>query len=699
MKKSISIQNKVALAALLLNAPAVFAVGYDGPRVDYNFIYQEPSQYKVCEQYTGIDAYKACDKAHDSAKSFASRFGSQEGKLEGYLRGYSWGLYKSVNSNINNATVMDEGARMVGTLDGHLQRGIQAGINAGSSDGRVRGAQEARNRFHAAINTGKFPSKDIILPATSYEGENGAYAKYVGQIPTVEQILKEDGNLGQLPIYGSFSDTLLRERTERSPFNYWFSDGTYRFETRYWDEGPAALEVWIKRSNDQIVIDYDRLATDPAAPIDPATGKKLVDIFRDAFVKTYQYYVSFYFSVNFQTSLEMGQLQGESLGVQIGKRIAQTKGLSKAFDVKFKESSRASYRGSFEDSYKKDFNGTFEDYANNPKLSINFIDLVGKDTDGIIQPGEEFGVIFNITNAGGRGTGLNVSVSGNVQNGKVIDNLQIAALTAAKVTTEMIGQIDPRLSPRETAQLTLNVNGVKDTYGQVVNRLVEIRGANQSVNIFKGIGQISIDAENLATVATPGVVSAELKLKGKTYTEVAGQIAAGGTQRIILSFTGLDPLELITGQANAIVTLKHNDSILDTRELVLASGNRVEDLLAYFDQLANDKGTVPSGIGSNERVEEVRKLAASWNSSEVDKNSSRGGTNMYRKDPESTIVGKLARNFRAGTQSEVSKDRYDTLAKVVIKERSKFKSFIRIAPKRSHYTKLVREFSKNKKLK
>ncbi|MEK6625041.1 MAG: hypothetical protein AABY86_08740, partial [Bdellovibrionota bacterium] len=108
---------------------------------------------------------------------------------------------------------------------------------------------------------------------------------------------------------------------------------------------------------------------------------------------------------------------------------------------------------------------------------------------------------------------------------------------------------------------------------------------------------------------------------------------------------------------------------------------------------------VPSGIGSNERVEEVRKLAASWNSSEVDKNSSRGGTNMYRKDPESTIVGKLARNFRAGTQSEVSKDRYDTLAKVVIKERSKFKSFIRIAPKRSHYTKLVREFSKNKKLK
>ncbi len=697
MKKSIFIGKKVALAALLLSAPAVFAVGYDGPRVDYNFIYQEPSQYKICEQYTGIDAYKACDNAHDSAKSFASRFGGQEGKLEGYLRGYSWGLYKAVNANINNATVMDEGGRMVSTLDGQLQRGIQAGQNAGAGDGSVRGAQEARNRFYAAINTGKMPSKDIVLPATSYQGESGAYAKYVGQIPTVEQILKEDGNLGELPIYGSFSDTLLRDRAERSPYSYWFSDGTYRFETKYWDEGPAALETWIKRSNDQNVIGYDRLNADTT--IDAASGKRLVDIFRDSFVKTYQYYVSFYFSVNFNTNLEMGQLQGESLGTQIGKRIAQTKGLAKAFDAKFLESSRSSYRGAFESTYRRDFTATYEDFANNPKLTIDFVNIVGKDNDGIIQPGEDFGVIFKISNAGGRGTGLNISVSGNVQNPKVIDNLQIAALTASQVTTEMIGQIDPRLSPRETAQLTLNVNGVKDTYGQVVNRLVEIRGANQSLNIFKGAGQISVDAENLATMATPGVVSAELKLNGKTYTEIAGRIAAGDTQKIILSFNGLDPLALITSQATAVVTLKHNDSVLDTREISLTSGNRVEDLVSYFDQLANDKGTVPSGIGANDRVEEVRKLVTSWNSSEVDKNSSRGGTNMYRKDPESTIVGKLARNFRAGTQSEVAKDRYDTLAKVVIKERSKFKSFLGIAPKKSHYTDIVREFAKNKKLK
>jgi len=693
----LNLKNGVALALLMVQAPSVFAVGYDGPRVDYNFIYQEPSQYKICDQYANLETYKACDTAHDSAKSFASRFGGQEGKLEGYLRGYSWGLYKAVNAFQNNSQVMDEGARAVNTLDGYLARGIQAGQAQGSKDGSVRGQQEARNRFHAAVNTGKFPSKEILIPGTSYEGESNAYAKYVGSIPTVEQILKEDSNLGDLPIYGSFNGTILRERENRSPFYYWFSDGTYRFETRFWDEGPAALETWTKRSGDQNVIAYDRYVADPA--IDPSTGKRLVEIFRDSFVKTYQYYVSFYFSVNFQQNIDQGQLVGEALGTQIGKRIAQTKGLAKAFDVKFKESSKASYRGSFESSYRGDFNSVFDDYANNPKISIDLVDVIGADNDGIIQPGENFSVLFKVVNAGGRGTGLNVSVSGNVQNGQVLTNYQIGALTGSQIQTETIGQIDPRLSPRETAQITLNVNGIRDTFGQVVNRLVEIRGQGGSLNILKGAGQITIDAENLATVATPGVVSAELKLKGRTYTEVAGQLGAGAVQRILLSYTGLDPLELITGEAVAVVSLKHNDTVLDTREIKLGSSSRVEDLVSYFDQVANGKGTLASGVSAAERTEELKRILASWNSSEVDRNSGRGGHNMYRKEPETTIVGKLARTFTASVQSESAKEQYDLLAKVLIKEREKFKSFIGIAPKRSHYTDLVRTFSKNKKLK
>ena len=156
-------------------------------------------------------------------------------------------------------------------------------------------------------------------------------------------------------------------------------------------------------------------------------------------------------------------------------------------------------------------------------------------------------------------------------------------------------------SLRETAQLTLNVNGVKTP--TAVNRLVEIRGANQSVNIFKVSVKFQLMPRTWQLLQLRCCFG-ELKLKGKLILKLPDKCAAGGTQRIILSFTDLT-LWNSSRQANAIVTLKHNDSILDTRELVLASGNRVEDLLAYFDH-ANDKGTVPSGIGSNERVEEVR---------------------------------------------------------------------------------------------
>jgi len=697
MKNRFSLEKKVLSAVLLMKAP--FLLAYDGPQVDYNFIYQEPSQYKICEQYTSLEAYKACDTAHDSAKSFASRFGGQEGKIEGYLRGYAWGLNKSVNASMNDAREMEEGARLVTTLDGQLQSGINAGIRAGQSDGNPRGAQDARQRFYAAVNTGKMPSRNFTAPSTSYQGENNAYAKYIGKIPTVDQILHEDSNLGELPIYGSFSDTLLRDREQRSPFYYWFANGTYRFETNHWSEGDPAFAVWTKRSGDQNILVYDRLVADPLHPVDPTSGKALTAIFKEAFAKTYEYYANFYFSVNFHQNIDQGQLNGEALGTQIGKRIARTTGLAKAFDKKFKESSQSSYRNAFVGAYSSSFESTYDDYANNPKITIDFTDVIGADNDGIIQPGENFGVAFKITNAGGKGTGLNISVSGNVQNSQTISNLSVGALSAGTISTEVIGQIDPRLSARETARITLNVNGVTDTFGQQVNQLVEIRGNTLNLNLLKGAGQVTVDATNVSTVQTPGSVSAELKLDGRTYNAIAGQLGAGATQRMVLAFGGLDPLELIKGRKEGVVTLRHNSSVLETIPVVLQSSNKTEDTISYFDQLANDKGTVPSNTAYTDRVEEVKTYLAKINSSEVDTNSKRGGRNMYRKDPESTVVGKIARTFTQSEQSDVSKDRYDSLAKIAIKERKKFKSFLGIAPKRSHYTKLVRVFAKNKKLK
>jgi hypothetical protein len=168
---------------------------------------------------------------------------------------------------------------------------------------------------------------------------------------------------------------------------------------------------------------------------------------------------------------------------------------------------------------------------------------------------------------------------------------------------------------------------------------------------------------------------------------------------MVLNFSGVDPLTIINSGMTAYLSVKHNDKEVESIQLKLGSANQDVDLVSYFDAVANSRGFVPSTSSEEDRSAELINALGKKNADEVSRNSNRGGRNMYRKSPESTIVGKLAAKYSSTEQSEQAKERYDRLARIVIKERSKFKSFLGIAPKKNHFTKLVRTFSKDKKLK
>lgn len=693
-------------------APAALFARYDGPRVDYNFIMQEPKAYEICDRYINDTArhMSSCVKGRDEARRMATRFAGGEGKLDGYLRGYSWGLNKMYNAYKDDAKEMEEGAKLVGSLNEQLQVGIQAGIRAGQRDGQPLGAQEARSRFHGAINSGQMPSGQIQVPATNYQGEDNAYSKYIGKVPTAQEILAEDSNLGELPVFSEYDRSYLGEPERRSARYYWFNDGLYDFQANRWDNPTAAWSIWQKLPNDARP-DYDNINVGaPRTPVttNPTTGQQtggdLVtdfrNIWRDAFVSSYAYYANFYFSKNYHENIDVGQVHGEGLGVQIGKRIARTKGLEKAFNTSFKESSRSSYRSAFTQAYSSSFESTFADYSNNAKLSIDLLEVVGADDDGIIQPGERIALKFKITNAGGVGSNLRVSVKGDVQNVNASDSFSVNALESKIVTTPFIANVDNRLQARQRATITLVVNGLEDTLGQQVNQMVEFSSRQLSLNVNQGTGTVSVVATNVSTVTTPGVVSADLVVDGKSYNAIAGTIEPGVSQRLVLQFSGIDPLALINSSVKASITLKHNGKDLDTYTQDLSAEKRTDALVSYFNDASNSKAFIPSFLTEDNRIEALIGQLASANGNEVTKNSGRGGRNMYRKEPDTTIVGKLAASFERSVQSEKAKDRYDTLSKIVIKERKKFKSFLGIiAPKKNHYTKLVRKFSKNKKLK
>lgn len=707
---------------LLVVALSGTARAYDGPPVDFNFVNQKPAKYAECDKYLSDNnarRYAACEFGRDEAERMAQRFGGGNGRVQGYLRGFAWGLNKMTKATQNDGTEMENGRRAVDGLGQYMESGLARGRQAGHTAGSSQGSQEAISRFVNAVNSNREPSPQFTVPATHYQGEDGAYVKYVGPVPTPGQIVKKDINVGQLRVYDSWDAVYLGEKTPLNVWDLWFDNGTYVFEKARWFDGALAMKTWFQRPIDTRP-KYDNLnnpplmepappapAPAPGQPPAPAPAPVQVDlqgVFQDAFRKSYAWYVNYYFSSEFQKNLEDGQLAGEQIGIQVGKRVAHYRGLELAFNQKFKESSASTYRDSFTAAYTNSFNASFQDYAQNPKLSIVFDGILGNDNDGILQPGEAITARFTVKNVGGVGSPLSVSVGGTVVDGST-QTFNIPRLRSQQFLAERIAKVDPRLRSREVARVVLDVNGFKAEQSELVNRMIELTGATGRVNVSAGAGEVQINATNIATVRTPSLVTATLSINGTALsTEQVGFIEKGQTATVSLPVSGLDPLWMIQNRMLARVVVKMGEITMDETNVDLTVGNSQHETLLYFDALANGRGFVPRQYTADEVLAKIRKQFAVWNEAEVNNRRKMIGDNPFKHDPNAqtieqatTMAGKVAVMYRTNVQTEASKRVYDVLAAEFWAHRKGFNRFIGIKSARQlAYQRLVRSFSTQK---
>ena len=693
---------------------SIASVRYDGPGVDVNLINHPPEKYGYCDRYSNASAreYKACIFGRDEAERVAERYGGGNGRVQGYLRGYAWGLHKTTQAYENDASEMDNGARAVDGLGGYMQSGLDAGIREGQSQGQSRGNSDAIDRFQKIVNTGRNPDATVRVPETTYEGVDNGYETYVGQVPTAKEIAQKELSLGELPVYTDWDATYLGEKHSFTVWDMIFDDGIYAFESAYWYDPQKALNAWFQMPL-RTRGDYDNLNIPPlyrdlppvAHPSPTPSGvpvaepqREMIDlqaIFRDSYGKSYSYYVSYYFSSKFYEFLDMGQLEGETVGVQIGKRVAYYRGLERAFNKKFKESSKATFRDAFVGSYTSTFNSTFADYNSNPKLSLSFKGITESEKDGIFQPGEAFSCKFDMKNVGGVGTPLSISVSGDIIEGKVLSD-SIGRLMSKNYTTAEIAKIDPRIPSRSNARILLNVNGLTDDYSQQILKMMQFSSADARVDVVAGNGEITANVTNMATVRTPGLVAVTLKLNGAdVITQQVGFVEAGATTRVVLPYANIDPMKLINGDIGAQVILKMGDAITDTGELSLHAEDRTRELAAYFNALINGRGFVPAGQDRSARVGTVSSQLLQANQAETQRYR-KGKGNPWKDSPNSTIIGKVVRQFHSLGQSEDALVAYDTMGRSMWADRKNLKKFLFWGAKRKSYEKLCKELIRGK---
>lgn len=697
---------------------------YDGPEVAHEFSTKRPDTLKVCEQErfnTSLDVYKMCTKAQQAAEGFAEQFAGQEGAIQGYLRGYTWGLYRGTTVTRDSERWMTVGAQEVDTLSQYWKPAMTEGANVGTQKGSEAAKAEVIQRFKKAVDTTSFPSSSFSVPSSNYEPKSDAYITFVRKdspIPTAETLLNSEEFQQDLPIFASFEGLAFIERNT-TPQAFWYGNntdtsvnepGVYALDTEVWSSMSRAFTLWKNHpSFTEDVAVYSRFVTTEertGTPADEGTlddtklGLLMSDLYEVVFQLNYEHWANYYFSQAFQQQLNNGQLAGERLGEDIGSQIAIERGLEKAFNERFISEGRSAHQESYHEAYTNTFYDTYDDYAKNPHLELKIERVIGTVDDGIIQPGEPIQLEYSITNIGGVSAPVSPSVSGSIQNGNTQKADSIAGLTSEQRTTQVIATIDPRLNPRDKATIKLSID--KDTHAsieQVVNNLVEIVATEININALTGAGQIVLTAKNLTTKPTTGEVSATLTIDEQSISVAVGKISAGKTKKLRLDVNNLNPLTIIDGKQQGSVVLYHKNDALDTQSVDIRSKAPAADLVQYFDQIVNGKGVFPAGITMPDHIDATIALIVAKNRVQVTQYVNGNGKNMYKKHPEQTYVGMLSATFSSHEQNEFSINAYDRLAQQLIKESTQFNPFLGLSPKRKHYRKLVRSYSKNKRIK
>lgn len=681
---------------------------YDGPPPSFKRDQWErrPSGFSYCDKYRNDTAKHvlACGAGVDAAKTMAQKFAGQQGREDGYLRGYSWGLSQSINYYQNSPEEIQRGENAVDSLDRYIGPATDEGVNAGTRDGESLGSSEAKGRYYRAVDTKVMPTPNVQTPTTNFNPTANAYTRYVGAIPTPEDIMRRD-RYGRISFYDSYDRSYAgRDWRERSGRDMWSRNGDYNSNSSNWVDGNFAFGQWEYMQNAPGKNKYNSLndaasgggkgpgganPSNPTQPTQPAAP--VVDyqnIFRDAFVQTYNVFAPNEYSQKYHSTIDDGQRDGESVGYEVGSEIAQTKGLASAFNRRFAQYSYSAYLKTFANSYSSSFNSTFNYYKTTPVLSLDFMGLIGADNDGVMQPGESFAVKFKVTNAGGVASQLKYTIAGDVENEKTFTD-SINAISTKTIVSQNIGEILSTLEDQSTGSYILNVNGLQERQWQDIKRPLIMSGFEYNLSALDGSGIFTITIANVSTTSVNGKIALELKINGTSVKTVNGNtMKAGEKISYALDFNGLDPFVWIMKGYPVEVVLKYNDTAFSRKTTSLVASDTDTHLAMYYTRLINEKGTYPKNVNVDNRIAEVKSAILSRNVAEVKSHYDSDG-NVYKDTPERTIPGKVLREKEAYTNSSRANGDFTGLADAMAPEAKKFKSFLFIHPKKNAYNEIL----------
>lgn len=706
---------------LLMVTSTAFAGGpFEG--LDFNVNATEPRQYEYCDLMISssttipaaakYDVSKACQYGLDDARRMAERFGGGNGMIQGFFRGYAHSMHENYEASSNDATAFQQGQAAIAGVGSYMESGLQEGINKGQQEGNADGAAEVRARFAAAVDTGSLPNRNFAPKERVYTPMANAYYSLVPKneqvYTTINDIVKAHDereltaiNLRDFPVYSQYDATTWGETTRLSWWDLWFDNGSYIFSKALWFDDGKALETWLARPIDTKPR-YQALAN---VIVNDVAGQRinLQAVFHTSFREAYKYYIEYYFAKNFKINVTVGGLMGKAVGIELGKRVSFGRGLVNGFNKKFEESAAKTYKDAYKGAAMTSFNNVFEDFSKNAKLEFmvvsggNFLEVVGMENVGVVQPGEEFALKFKMKNTGGVPANMEGIVSGDVFDTKKVTGSINQISTKNFNTNSGVGKIN-NVDSGTNANVKLQMSHAVTAHSQYVTNLVKIQDAPQyATDTLKGTCTISVNLKNVSKIPTPASIVTRVEVDGRVVaTYPSGIMNPGEPSNPGLQLTNIDPMTLINGQIKAKIVLLMGEKILETKELVISSKNRTKDLVNYYAQVANGRGYIPSNSNQEDRLGQVAASVKTTNHDELQ--AHRKGENIWKHNPDSTLVGQLRLAKALGNNSEEAKRSFDQLAHAMWKDKKVLRSFLGIAPKRKAFKHILEDITISGKL-
>jgi len=365
-----------------------------------------------------------------------------------------------------------------------------------------------------------------------------------------------------------------------------------------------------------------------------------------------------------ERSWDVGASDGWSYGAflhaELDYRLGYRHGFLETLEVSAERAFDRHYPAVYEASYQR----YFDDWASSARPEIGPLRLDDASGDGVVEPGEEVLVYWELVNYGGQALEAEAYLDSPVLASTARAPITVPRRTVSASREPLRARIDPTTRPKTQTRLELAIAGRVETLPLRIAYPLELEPGIELLGQESLTGRAALGVMVVNRSSRPAAGRLEWRARGGgevAATEI-GPLAPGGEYGLSLEVEGLEALDLLGGEAEAHLVLYRGETLWDElsyrfpeRATDLTSRELTELLVAF----ARDPETSRREI---ERAHALvlRRLEADWRAAVA------ADGNPYRRDlrkgTRETALGDLVASYETARRGLAHPEVFTALA-------------------------------------